>query len=445
MNIAPGMSENEPQEGVPPRGVDPQEGQDSGSPFEGMSLPDANASPDNESNKLETGQNPPDHIDLSEEALPGLPETLESSLKEHNVGDDAENSELLKSVEKVIGDGAGISWHYAEPQVVDNPEAFKKYTEPYILPGRTDVSSFLYFGGLTASGYPWRDFATKLFERSGWHTEVYPLAGHDGRWANLRDTSEREWIEDIRIKAQSMQTPPVVFCYSTSLPAAFEVERRHPGTFRAIIGVGGPFYLKNEKLETYLSRGLMADRIFRIFTFGQFSPLRFGSVPMRFSDDREKTKYERRSPSFERLPVPTALSLRRIQLLGRKAAAEVECPFFYAQGDNDEIVHKKTLEFLEKTVGSDLKECRNYSSAAHGVMLSHDRRQFFNDVTDFMQQVFMDEPAEKDIPDFKTRIPEKAAAYLVHQYLDAIMRRHVGTPANDDDLDDDSKKLAENG
>jgi hypothetical protein len=56
------------------------------------------------------------------------------------------------------------------------PELFKRCASPWILRGRQDVASLIYYGGLSSTGYAWRDIAAKVFERSGFQSYVICIA-----------------------------------------------------------------------------------------------------------------------------------------------------------------------------------------------------------------------------------------------------------------------------
>jgi esterase/lipase len=319
---------------------------------------------------------------------------------------------VQETAEKLIGEGAGISWHARSPQTIARADLFERFKKPFVLPGTQEEAGLLYIGGLTSSGYPWRDFACKIFERSGYHSEVYPLAGHDGTWKGLRDTGEEGWIKEIKKRADAFEKPPIIFCFSTSMLAACVIEKRHPGTFRAIVGVGGPFSLHNNKLESYLDRGQVVDNIFRTMTFGTFTPLWYGSVPME-SAGSEHTHEARRSPGYSKLPLPTALSLRRLQKKAADTLQEITVPFFYAQGEDDRVISADIPDMVRDTLASEHKTIRTYPEANHGPMLTKSRYKLLGDICTFLKETLQRESPDAEIPDFKKRLTPPSAAEVV--------------------------------
>ncbi len=330
-------------------------------------------------------------------------------------------SQIEEEVEKLVGQGAGIEWHFKEPNALPMPQVFEKMCQPYILHGRQDLSPLLYYGGLTATGYPWRDFATKLFDRSGIHTEVRSLAGHDGTWRGLRDTTEQDWIDDVAEQATKFKIAPIGFFYSTSVPVALEVERQNPGTFSAIVAVAGPLALRNDRLETYLDRGLAASRFVRLVTARILKPFRFGSVSMEHADPKTLSKSARKSPGYSRLPLLTSFSLRRIQKLGIEAASEIQVPFFYAQGSNDHVVSESVVDFLRGTIPSTTKEFHVYEGSGHGPQLDHSAKALLSDVSAFLGPILQRCFPDKETPDLSRRVFQ---SQFRQKLLDLLAQRH---------------------
>ncbi|MCB0332160.1 MAG: hypothetical protein KDD55_01605 [Bdellovibrionales bacterium] len=328
---------------------------------------------------------------------------------------------LEEEVERLVGQGAGISWHFTMPDALPRKALFEKMCKPYVLPGRMDISPFLFYGGLTATGYPYRDFASKLYDRSGIHTEVRSLAGHDGTWSGLRDTTEQDWIDDVEENARKFPIPPVGFFYSTSVPVAFEVERRNPGTFAAIVAIAGPLALKNEQLEKYLDRGLAASRFVRLVTARILKPFRYGSVGMEHADPELLSKSARKSPGYSKLPLLTSFSLRRIQKLAIEAASEIHIPFFYAQGSNDHVVSGSVVDFLQRTVPAETKEIHLYEGSGHGPQLDHNGKALLRDISAFLRRTLEQRFPEKDIPNFTDRIYQ---AQFRQKIVDLLAQRH---------------------
>ncbi|MCB0353141.1 MAG: alpha/beta hydrolase [Bdellovibrionales bacterium] len=382
---------------------------------------------------------PHEGVDFSQASLPSLPIQNFEDLREppcpptSDIDHSLPGGSVLSTVEKLVGEGAGLSWHVADPKALDRPGYFERLSKPFIIPGRTDLSSFLFFGGLTATGYPWRDFALKLFDRSGIHSEIYSLAGHDGTWKSLRDTTADQWVSDMHEKASRFERPPILFCYSTSVPVAFEVERRFPGTFAAIVAVAGPFKLRNERLETYLDRGIAASRLIRSLTLNALRLFRFASVPSEDSVDREEQRLGKRNPSFRKIPIPTAFSLRVIQKKGLRAASDIQCPVCYLQGEKDHVVSSDVIEMLRERIPSQRVEFHTYENGGHGLQIGQEKKQAFTDIARFLERTLRELHPNRAVPTFEQRISRNAVSLFVTGLVEAVIAKRRAQIGGDHD------------
>ncbi|RME59599.1 MAG: hypothetical protein D6780_04875 [Candidatus Dadabacteria bacterium] len=338
-----------------------------------------------------------------------------------NNQEEQKSSSLLNSVQRAVGSEVKISWHISQPKkYCTDVKRFKRFSKPFIIPGRQDLGAFLFFGGLSATGYPWRDFALKLFERSGIHSEVHSLAGHTGEWADLRDVTAEEWIKDMYEKAKAFKKPPVVFCYSTSALVALEVERRYPGTFAAIVAVSAPLILKDKELEEQIDKGVRAAQAVSALTFGQLDPLKYGSIPFETAASIYETKQGRKSPKYTKLPLSTVKEFRKIQLLARDAASKINIPLFYAEGRYDSLVGEENISFLKKNISSAIFEAHTYRSS-HGPQVSRDQRKMLKHCSAFLRKVLKSRYKTKRIPDFSKPITKEAVAYYVSALIQGIV------------------------
>jgi esterase/lipase len=323
--------------------------------------------------------------------------------------------------------GNSLRFHIHSPEINRQTELFRKMSLPFIVPGRQDLGSFLYFGGLGATNYSWRDFAMKIADRSGVHTEAYSLEGHSGDWGDLKRTTHKDWIKSIQSIVSRQQNRPTVFCYSTSALVAFEIERRNPGTFAAIVAVGAPLFLLNRKIELYLNLVSKVETTLRALKIPRRLPISL-AVDFQLADDAEMTKQKRKSPVVDQIPLSAMISLRRMQRIAQTAVRHIECPLYYAQGALDPAVLSKVPDYLNRLVPAKHKEIKVYARSAHGPQLGVERSILLRDVCNFLTDVFAGyENLEYPAPRFSREEKQTSKAHVQR----AIIRNCLSSRGGD--------------
>jgi esterase/lipase len=313
-----------------------------------------------------------------------------------------------------------------EPRAV-RPELFRRLAEPWVLYGRQDVASFLYYGGLSSTGYCWRDISMKIFERSGYHSEVHSLAGHDGEWQHFKETGRRAWIDDI-VRNASRLDNPVFLGYSTSALAAIVAAAENPGLFKGLVLAAPPLDLFTLKHKVALN---VTEFISRCF------PRHFGwtdqmTVSMGRSDFPHQTKQMRKGPHFREIPVPVVIELRRLQREALLALKKIDVPIFILQGASDQIVSGKTPGMLMQGVASTSKTCKIYPLSNHSLLVGANHREILHDLCNWLRDECLPALAVKEpLPDFHKRLTSQAAAGLVMGTIMDRFRRQGLLPGED--------------
>lgn len=296
-------------------------------------------------------------------------------------------------------------------RTISSEESFLKYCKPFIIPGRTDVVVVGY-SGLTTPNYSLRRFLVDTFRRFGTYTELYSLYGNDGTKESLHSTTDTDMVNFLKEridklpKAPKGRHRPVVIGvgFSTGVAAMLKLEAEKPGTFDAIMAIGGPVEVKDPIYKVLLSAGDKIDKGFAItrrmlagaerglgniqnrFVKTLCSPLhsaltwmrksvahlheRFVTMDIRLKDlssyyrmlnpwakpaaaprGRQWTecvKESRKDPQFIAVPAGNYIAFGRIQKAAKKAVKQgkVHCPMFSAWGIEDNYAQAKKSDSL---------------------------------------------------------------------------------------------------
>jgi esterase/lipase len=317
------------------------------------------------------------------------------------------NTQVSHKLRVTLGLGRSLFDPPKGPVLPFRPELFKRCSTPWILRGRQDVASLIYYGGLSSTGYAWRDIASKIFERCGYHTEVHSLAGHDGVWAHFRDTGHRQWVNDIVERSRGVSNP-IFLGYSTSALAAIVAAGENPGLFKAIILVAPPLQLKSSKYSLALT---VSEFMCSHFP-NKFRWLEQKCVAM--GGDRKPellTKQTKRSPYFEFFPAPVVFSLKRLQREAIKVLKKIDIPVLVLQGEHDGTVASNVPDMILSRIKSQSKQQRIFPRSGHSLLLGLEKKEVLQELCGWLRNTALakDTPPE-GLPDFKTRRSKIAVA-----------------------------------
>lgn len=315
------------------------------------------------------------------------------------------NKQVSHKLKVTLGLGSSLFDPPKSEVLPYRPELFKRCATPWILRGRQDVASLIYYGGLSSTGYAWRDIAAKIFERSGFHTEVHSLAGHDGEWAHFRDTDHRSWVDDIVKRARSVPNP-IFMGYSTSALAALVAAGENPDLFKALVVVAPPVQLRSSKYSLALTAAEFMCSHFP----NRFRWLEHKCVAM--GGDRKPellTKQTKRSPYFEFFPAPVVFSLKRLQREALKVLKKIEVPVLVMQGEHDGTVASNGPELIMKRIKSQDKQQRIFSRSGHSLLLGLEKKDVLHELCTWLhRRCSANAEGGSTVPDFKTRITKLA-------------------------------------
>lgn len=264
---------------------------------------------------------------------------------------------------------------------------FVEEAKPFVIEGRDDRPTLLFYGGLAGTGWPWKEFAAGLNRDCGNRVEVYSLTGHDGCWDSLVKKTQSDWVSDIIARAEASKEKgfkPVFFGYSTSAVAAIEAAAMKPDLFGALVLIGAPIQLKDWKFRVSLNIVEAIDR------WVPFAKKLFEKIPISLPPDPPGTDPENilsKQPSLESIPLSTLISLIRLQRDAKAALSEVRCPVLVIQGTQDKYVDMRVARAMYKMLASEQKEFVAVDESPHAVMLSRSRESIKTRIKEWYERL----------------------------------------------------------
>jgi len=274
--------------------------------------------------------------------------------------------------------------------------AFAEEAKPFCLPGHLERPTFLFYGGLAGTGFPWRKIAFLLHEQWDNTKEVYSLAGHDGDLSDLSKVTHHDWVKDIIQKAEQAKVttgqPVVFFGFSTSAVAVLEAVQQRPELFGALVLAGPPLKLKNGK------QALILETLERVERFVPGARTLFEKIQIPIASGITTTNYPQeylKSSRLEKVPLSSLLSLVRLQRSANEALPGISCPVLVLQGKEDAFVSEEASQQLMLKLGSADKEIVLFEATPHPVMASFNTDSFLAVVNRWLDSIQKVEPAEK--------------------------------------------------
>lgn len=322
-------------------------------------------------------------------------------------------------------------------------DRFKKYAQPFIIPGREDVCIISY-SGLVTPNYPLRRFLSETYRRFGFRTELYSLYGHDGTHESLAGATHDKMLDFLKEKVSGLpQTGPdkkpnkrIFVGYSTGALAGLALEAQYPGTFDAMILIGAPMFIKNPwhhrllsvvaKVEFVLSKlGALAAAIDKELdpeqadkpkksrgpfayisrTFYRWggelanmlnkTPFSMQPNPPKDPHGKLSLKELRKTPHFAEFKLLNLLSVYRLGTIGKQGltTGKTAIPIFTCQGTDDPFCRANCADFIleNNKMNSEaaqlLSRNKIYANTPHAVFFGPHGKEFMNDGWKFMQDV----------------------------------------------------------
>jgi carboxylesterase len=91
--------------------------------------------------------------------------------------------------------------------------------------------------------------------------------------------------------------------------------------------------------------------------------------------------------SYDRTPVRSIVSLRRLISKVKKRLAAIETPILIAQGKKDRVVQAKSAAYIHQQIGSPNKRLSYYAHSSHGMLLDRERKDIYADIHAFIDEL----------------------------------------------------------
>lgn len=252
---------------------------------------------------------------------------------------------------------------------VEQPERVYRSPEPFTLPGYGPNGNVLLLmvHGFTGSPSEFRRLGYFLNDM-GYSVEALQLPGHGTRpedmiktrwpdwWSHVRDTHDRLMDNGFQ------KVVAIGHSMGGLLSLMLAVERQ----LHAVVSLSTPIYIHA-----------------RTPVLAPFLQYMIRYVSKRPSNDFKRLE----SCSYDRTPVPCVVSLQRLLRRVKGLLGQVSAPLFIAQGGRDATVHRRSADYLYRSVTSPAKEIKYYPDGSHSLLLDEERDRVYADIYDFLQKV----------------------------------------------------------
>jgi alpha-beta hydrolase superfamily lysophospholipase len=269
-------------------------------------------------------------------------------------------------------------------------DRFEKHAHPYIIPGTKDAQPLLYFSGLNATGYEWKEVARDYHHRYGVHSEVYTLPGHDGRWKSFLFVTDSDWIRFVHDRALAARARtgrlPILIGHSTAaiaiITAMAEYAEAHDGAPLAagVILSGPPLKL----LQTFKHAIplIHADKELRRIPGAEM--WNHFSAKMPRNDDPLLSELDRKNPSAAYVPVKLLVQLWRLIPRAQVAMRKLHVPVLVLQGSADHLVNPAAVERAMHTCPSEDKTFVSFPGGRHSSMFGTTKADFRRSIFEWL-------------------------------------------------------------
>jgi esterase/lipase len=270
-------------------------------------------------------------------------------------------------------------------------DKFEKHARPYIIPGTSDAQPILYFSGLNATTYEWKEVARDFHHRTQTHQEVYTLPGHDGKWSSFLSVTDKVWIGFVIERALDLRARtgrlPVLAGHSTGAAAILAaLEQYAADNNGALLGSGVVLSGLPVRLKQTLKHSIPlihADKELRRTPNDALWNHFCAEMPR--SDDPNLTYLDMKNPSSRFVPVKLLVQLWRLIPQARSGLQSLTIPALVLQGSRDHLVDEKGVEMALRSCPSPDKTFHLFESGRHSAMFGTTKREFHAVLFDWLR------------------------------------------------------------
>lgn len=270
-------------------------------------------------------------------------------------------------------------------------DKFEKHARPYIIPGTSDAQPILYFSGLNATTYEWKEVARDFHHRTQTHQEVYTLPGHDGKWRSFLSVTDKVWIAFVIERALDLRARtgrlPVLAGHSTGAAAILAaLEQYAAANNGALLGSGVVLSGLPVRLKQTLKHSIPlihADKELR--RTPNHALWNHFCAEMPRSDDPNLTYLDMKNPSSRFVPVKLLVQLWRLMPQARKGLQSLKIPALVLQGKKDHLVDENGVERALRACPSPDKTFHLFEAGRHSAMFGTTKREFHATLFDWLR------------------------------------------------------------
>lgn len=251
---------------------------------------------------------------------------------------------------------------------------YMKGAEPFFYVGQSDIGVLL-LHGFTSSPHQFKNLREFFIKRK--ITVFSPvIAGHGTDPEDLRKTSIEDWIQsgyDAFNKLKSYAKHIVIVGNSFGGNIAFQIAVKNDEQLKGIVSLGTPIFLRNHTLITL-----------RTYTYGwmkKYYKKRGKHYHASYGENVEVISY----------PVIPVRSLRNflrfIKYFTIPNIQHVTTPVLLIQGNRDQVVHPKSVQFLHQHLKSEYKKVCWLDGPIHSIYDIQEKEEFFHLIFSFIQEV----------------------------------------------------------
>ncbi|MCS1352187.1 carboxylesterase [Mechercharimyces sp. CAU 1602] len=248
----------------------------------------------------------------------------------------------------------------------------ERSTQPFLYSG--GETGILLVHGFTGSPSELRPLGKHLHEQ-GYTVHAPLLAGHGSSPEEMEKTGWEDWWGSVlegynHLQAQGVER--IIAC-GLSMGGALVLHLAHMKPLAAVIPMCAPIWVQDR-------RAPLADVLQYVV---RFRP-RGGEKPAHI---------EQHIVPYDRTPMRSVASLRKFIRHLRKTLPHVTVPALVVQARQDETVRPESGQYIFDHIASENKQLIWYEKSSHIITVDRERKQLFEDISTFIQEVLPAVPA----------------------------------------------------
>ena len=238
---------------------------------------------------------------------------------------------------------------------------------PFRFPGN-DIGIVLLHGGGGGTAADLKPLARDLHEKNGWTVNVPLLPGYGTTPEDLRETDPFEWKEAVEREWLNLRDAcEKTFIGGHSMGGILTLihAARHQVdgifTISAPIGLKGFIHKLVPLFKFFMKYHPVDSERFRLETSGQWV-------------------------GYDKIPINIALKMKKLMREMKEVLPQVTCPALLFQGEKDEVIKKKSMNFIYDAIQSEKKRKVWLEENDHAILNCPNHDQIVSEISSFIQE-----------------------------------------------------------